>query len=105
VGQVNSAREGLFDARGQAVKGLGFAVLFAPFGIALLVVEKLAHQWDEHAVLEAEVGFQHIDMFVLRPRQMIVGAPVVGIDGGSIMGGVQETGLKIASCTVLFKIS
>ena len=63
--QDRQAREGFFDARGQAVKGIGFAVLFAPFGIALLVVEKLAHQWDDHPVLEAEVGFQHIDVVLV----------------------------------------
>jgi hypothetical protein len=40
------------------------------------------------------------EMFALGPRQMRVGAPFVGIDGGSILGGVQDTGLKIPSCTV-----
>ena len=43
------------------------------------------------------------DMFALCPRQMMVGAPFVGVDGGSILGGVQDTGLKIPFCAFFLK--
>ena len=34
---------------------------------------------------------------------MVVGAPFIGINGGSIPGGIQDGGLKIPSCAVFFQ--
>ena len=43
------------------------------------------------------------DMSALRPGQMMVGAPFVGIDRSAVLGGLQNTRLKILSCTVFLK--
>ena len=68
----------LLDARGEAVKGLGLAVLLALPVLACLVLEKLAHQRDDHAVSEAEAGLQYIDVVLV--ALLLV---AVGIDLGS----------------------
>ena len=55
--------EGLFNARGQSVKGLGFTILFALLVIAGLIFEKLAHQRDDHGAAWAtgRSGFPQAD--------------------------------------------
>jgi len=68
----------LLDVRGEAVKGLALAVLLALFAIARLVLEKLAHQGDNHAVAKAQAGLQHIDVVLI-----VLLLITVGIDFGS----------------------
>jgi hypothetical protein len=55
-------RESLLDTRGQAVKGLLLTVLFARFLMIRLILEKLTHQGDHHAVAETQAGLQDIDV-------------------------------------------
>lgn len=40
------------------------------------------------------------DMNSLGRRQRPVGPPCVGVDRGSVPGGLQDTGFKVRSCTV-----
>ncbi len=42
-------------------------------------------------------------MVALRLGQMLVGAPFVGIDGGSLSSRLQDAGLKIPSCAVFLR--
>jgi hypothetical protein len=56
TGSSNKADEGRLNPH---LLGLGLAVVLAPFGIAVSVVEKLTHQWNQHPVSEAQVGLQH----------------------------------------------
>ena len=60
------------------MKGLALAVLLARLAIAFLVLEKLAHQWDDHPVVKAQARLQHIEVILI--ALLLV---AVGIDLGS----------------------
>ena len=70
---MGSLGKALLDARRQPVKGLGLTILLALLAIAWLIFEKLAHQGDDHAILETETGLQDVDVVLVILLLLAVG--------------------------------
>jgi hypothetical protein len=65
--------KGLLDACRQPVKGLGLTILLALLATAWRIFEKLAHQGDDHAIVETQTGLQDVDVVFVRLLLLAVG--------------------------------
>ena len=94
-------REVLLQAGGEAVERFGLTVLLVVARVALAVLQELAHQGDDHAVLKGEIRFEHIDVVLflavflfadlsLQPRLAQVEPPRRTVAGTIEMRRVHE---------------